>query len=122
MSISWDDLSVIVTIGAALILNLACHNDPMIVESVIKTAGRRLIMTAQALLVFRIGQVVIEYGGSSMSKPILFTLLLWGFGSIMSSIDHIAKRWGRDISELLKPSTNYERRNHPRESTKHPTP
>lgn len=114
MNIAWDDLSVITVVGMAFVLSLACHNDPKIVESSIKTAGRRLTLTAQALLLFRVVQVVIEYGGSSMSKPILFVLLLWGMGSIMGSLDHIARRWGRDISKLLEPSTRYERRRHPR--------
>lgn len=112
MNIPWDDVSVLVMMGSALVLNLACHNDPLIVESAIKTAARRLTMTAQSLLILRIGQAIVEYGGSSMSFPILFVLLLWGLGSIMSSIDHIARRWGREISELLEPSTNYERRKH----------
>lgn len=114
MNIPWDDLSVITMIGLALVLNVACHNDTKIVESPIKTAGRRLTMMAQTLLLLRIGQVIIEYGGSAMSKPILFVLLLWGLGSIMASLDHIARRWGREISELLKPTTRYERRKHPR--------
>jgi len=114
MNIPWDDLSVIAMIGLALVMNLACHNDLKIVESDIKTAGRRLTMTAQALLLFRIAQTIVEYGGSSMSKPILFVLLLWGLGSIMSSLDHIARRWGREISEMLQPAARYERRKHPR--------
>jgi hypothetical protein len=114
MNIPWEDVIVILTIGAALVLNVACHNDPKIVESTIKTAGRRLVMTVQALLLVRIGQAIVEYGGSAMSKPILFVLLLWGLGSIMSSLDHIARRWGREISELLQPAARYERRKHPR--------
>lgn len=114
MSVPWDDLLVIVMTGLALILNLACHNDIKIVESEIKTAGRRLTMMAQALLLLRLVQAIWEYGGSAMSRPILFVLLLWGLGSIMSSLDHIARRWGREISELLKPSSYYDRRRRPR--------
>lgn len=109
-----NDWLVITVMGAAFVLSLACHNDTRIVESTIKTAGRRLTLTAQAILILRLIQVVVEYGGSQMSMPILFVMLLWGLGSIMSSTDHIAKRWGRDISELLKPSARYERRRHPR--------
>lgn len=114
MNIPWDDLLVILMVGLALVLNLACHNDLKIVESKIKTAGRRLTMTAQGLLLLRIAQAIWEYGGSAMSKPILFVLLLWGLGSIMSSLDHIARRWGREISELLEPSSHYDRRRRPR--------
>jgi hypothetical protein len=114
MNIAWDDLSVVTVMSLALVLSLACHNDPRIVESLIKVSGRRLTMAAQLLLIFRIVQAVVEYGSAEMSKPILFVLWLWALGSIMGSLDKIARRWGRDISELLKPSVKYDRRRHPR--------
>jgi hypothetical protein len=114
MNIPWDDAAVVAIMGTAVLLNVACHNDPAIKESLVKTAGRRLLITAQSILLFRLIQVLYEFGGSGMSKPILFVMLLWGLGSIMSSIDHITRRWGREVSDLLKPSTRYERRRHQR--------
>ena len=114
MNIPWDDVAVVVITAVAVLLNLACHNDRQIVESPLKTAARRLIMVGQSLLIVRVAQVVFEFGSSNMSKPILFILLLWGLGEIMSSLDYIVRRWGRDMEDLLKPRGCYERRKHSR--------
>lgn len=110
----WDELIVIFVTILAFFLNLACHNDKQISESTIMTAGRRLVMVAQVILVVRLIWVLIESGDSAMSRTGFFAFLMWGMGSSMMSLDHIARRWGRELSELLKPHNFYERRKHPR--------
>lgn len=110
----WDEVITIGITGIAALLNLACHNDHQIKESPIKTAGRRLMITAQLLAITWVIWLTVELGDSLMSRTSFFIFLLWGLGSIMSSLDHIGRRWGREISELLKPKVYYERRKHPR--------
>lgn len=114
MSGCLDELLVVLIMLIALILNWAVHNDRLIRESLIMTAGRRVQMMGQLLISVRLIWLVIEMGDSSMSFPAFLTFVLWGLGSIMCNLDHIARRWGREISDLLKPSVYYERRKHPR--------
>jgi predicted acyltransferase len=115
MSVSmWDEILIIFLAGLATLLSVACHNDRQIWESPIKLAGRRLMIAAQVLLIVWVVWLTREFGGGSMTKPIFFIGLLWNLGSIMSSVDHIARRWGREISELMKPEVYYERRRIPR--------
>jgi hypothetical protein len=71
-------------------------------------------MMAQLLISVRFSWSVFEYGDSSLDLTTFFTLLLWGLGSIMCNLDNIARRWGREISDLLQPSNHYERRKTPR--------
>jgi len=110
----WDEGIIIFVTLVAWVLNLACHNDKNIRESVIMTAGRRLIMIAQLIVIYWLTTSLIMYGDSSLTKPGFFAFLMWALGSSMMSLDHIARRWGREISELLKPHQFYERRKHPR--------
>lgn len=112
--VMWDEMVIILVMFIAFLLNLACHNDKNIRESVIATAGRRLIMVAQFIIIAWLIWMVFEAGGSVLMRVEFFALLAWSGGSSMMSVDHIAHRWGREISELLKPNTTYERRKHPR--------
>jgi len=109
-----DELMVVAVMMTALVLNLAVHNDRQIPESTVMAAGQRLQMMGQLLVAVRLCWAVIEVGDSSLELPMFFVLMLWGLGSIMCNLDHIARRWGREISDLLKPSVHYERRKHPR--------
>ncbi len=111
----WDEIVVIALMTVAALLGIACHNDHHIKESLIKTAGRRLVIAAQLLVIVRLVWLLRELGDVMMTLPFFLVFLLWGLGSIMSSLDHIARRWGREISELTKPKIYYERRKQPRE-------
>lgn len=110
----WDEVLIIVIMGFAFALNLACHNDRHIKESAIMAGSRRVIMVSQLLVIAWLMLAVIEYGDAWLNRSSFFVFMLWGLGSCMGSLDHIARRWGREISELLKPKVYYERRKTPR--------
>ncbi len=119
--IMWDELVIVAIVGLALILNLACYNDRYIRESSFMAARRRLIIVAQMLLLVWLGISLVDHGDAFLNRPSFFIFMLWGLGSCMGSLDHIARRWGREISELLKPRVYYERRKHRRyEHSHHP--
>lgn len=109
-----NELLVIVVMIVAVVLNIACHNDRLIEESKVMTAGRRLIIMAQLTITIWLIWRVVEEPGIRLVVPAAITLLMWGLGSIMQAVDKIARRHGREISDLLNPATHYERRKHPR--------
>jgi hypothetical protein len=113
----WDEAIAVGILVIAVVMSVACHNDPAIRESPIKTAGRRLTIVSQVLATAWVVWLTFEPGGHGMNQPAFFVFLLWGLGSIMSSLDYIGRRWGREISELVKPQVYYERRKQPRGRT-----
>jgi len=102
ISLWWDEALVICVLGLAILCNIAVLLDVQIRESPVMTAGRRLIIAAQALFVMRLSWRLYDSGDSNLSWMAFFAFLTWGLGSIVCSLDHITRRWQRrELSDYI---------------------
>ena len=99
MNSLWDEVIVIGLLSIAAFLNMAVLNDDAISESRLMSSGRRLVIAAQILFVIRFGLLVGTRGVSPLTVTAFFAFTAWSLGSIMCSVDHMARRWGHSYKK-----------------------